>query len=596
MKYFTCVFFVSFLYWTTCKAANIRSAGIGSAASGTNSAVIFPAVNQSATTTRPATVGTHHNHYENKLNIGSSALGKNPVNFIDGDCRNIDNENITATNFVTFNTALATSVHFYEQRRNLIVDALLKSEGDVLCLNEVWYVDDLVMIQQALQSKFPHSFSAVHNDTAIIMEQQTLTKPPCFSITFQTVFKCFLTQCNTSSSRGDQAGCFLQKCNGARLLSEECLTCVLLSGTNTTDVLAKCVNPPPSRKFNAINLPGLALFSKLPLTQRKTQNLLHGVKRLVPRWVLSAELWYVEDLIQIQKALQGNFPHSFSIIHDDAAIIKDKHTLAQPPCASVIFRTTMKCFMTHCNTSRNLIEQAGCFLVTCNASRLLSVECLTCVIISGTHTANVIEKCANTSPSRQFNAFNLPGLALFSKLPLAHRNRQNLIPNVKRLVSRWVLSAEVEKVGRIGCTHFTALMPFSYVDPIVPPLFSSFEEENLNNTLQILDYFKFAKQYILMGDFNQSPLRANVTPTFSDNFNVLRENGLSDPYVDNGGLPTFGRGNPLSIFQDRNLILDHIFHKGFDYISSKRVFDKFIGVKGQSIPLSDHFEYLLHCN
>ncbi|XP_076107678.1 uncharacterized protein LOC143075959 isoform X3 [Mytilus galloprovincialis] len=448
MKYFTCVFFVSFLYWTTCKAANIRSAGIGSAASGTNSVVIFPAVNQSATTTRPATVGTHHNHNENKLNIGSSALGKNPINFIDfgngnnrpdskdGDCRNIDNENITATNFVTFNTALATSVHFYEQRRNLIVDALLKSEGDVLCLNEVWYVDDLVMIQQALQSKFPHSFSAVHNDTSIIMEQQTLTKPPCFSITFQTVFKCFLTQCNTSSSRGDQAGCFLQNCNGARLLSEECLTCVLLSGTNTTDVLAKCVNPPPSRKFNAMNLPGLALFSKLPLTQRKTQNLLPGVKRLVPRWVLSAE---------------------------------------------------------------------------------------------------------------------------------------------------------VEKVGRIGCTHFTALMPFSYVDPIVPPLFSSFEEENLNNTLQILDYFKFAKQYILMGDFNQSPLRANVTPTFSDNYNVLRANGLSDPYVDNGGLPTFGRGNPLSIFQDRNLILDHIFHKGFDYISSKRVFDKFIGVKGQSIPLSDHF-------
>ncbi|VDH94993.1 Hypothetical predicted protein [Mytilus galloprovincialis] len=448
MQCLTCILVFSVLHWTTYEATYVRSAGIGSAASGTNSAVIFPVIKQTVTTTRPVTEGTHINYMQNKFSLGSSATGKNSVNFIDfgngnirpdskdGDCRYFYNEKVTSTNFVTFNTGLGTSVSFYEQRKNLIIEALLQSEADVLCLNE---------------------------------------------------------------------------------------------------------------------------------------------------------LWYVEDLIQIQKALQGNFPHSFSIIHDDAAIIMDKHTLAQPPCASVIFRTTMKCFMTHCNTSRNLTEKAGCFLVTCNASRLLSVECLTCVIISGTHTVNVIEKCANTSPSRQFNAFNLPGLALFSKLPLAHRNRQNLIPNMKRLVSRWVLSAEVEKVGRIGCTHFTALMPFSYVDPVVPPLFSSFEEENLNNTLQILDYFKFAKQYILMGDFNQSPLRANVTPTFSDNYNVLRANGLSDPYVDNGGLPTFGRGNPLSIFQDRNLILDHIFHKGFDYISSKRVFDKFIGVKGQSIPLSDHF-------
>lgn len=146
------------------------------------------------------------------------------------------------------------------------------------------------MIQQALQRKFPHSFSAVHNDSSTIMDQHTLAKPPCSSIIFQTVFQCFLTQCNTSSSRSNQAGCFLHKCNGARSLSEECLTCVLLSGTNTTDVLAMCVSPPPSRQFNAMNLPGLALFSKLPLTQRKTQSLLPGIKRLVPRWVLSAEV------------------------------------------------------------------------------------------------------------------------------------------------------------------------------------------------------------------------------------------------------------------------------------------------------------------
>ncbi|XP_052073206.1 uncharacterized protein LOC127711252 [Mytilus californianus] len=448
MKDFTCILLVSFLNWTTCKAVKIRSAGIGSAASGTNSAVIFPAINQSVTTTRPATEGKHHNNIENKLNIGSSALGKNPVNFIDfgygnkrpdskdGDCRYFDNENITATNFVTFNTGLGTSVRFYEQRKNLIVEALLKSEADVMCLNEVWYVDDLIMLQQALQSKFPHSFSTVHNDTSIIMDQQTLTKPPCFSIIFQTVFKCFLTQCNTFSNRREQAGCLLLTCSAARLLSEECLTCVLLSSTNTTDVIAKCVNPPPSRQFNAMNLPGLVLFSKLPLTQRKIQNLIPGVKRLVPRWVLSAE---------------------------------------------------------------------------------------------------------------------------------------------------------VEKVGKVACTHFTAGLSITYVDPVLPPLFSSFEEENLNNTLQLLEYFKTEKQYVLMGDFNQSPPRANITPSFSDNYKEFMANGLSDPYVDHIGLPTLVPGNLFSNSQNRNKILDHIFHKGFNFQSSERVFDKFIDVNGQRIPLSDHF-------
>lgn len=60
----------------------VRSAGIGSTASGTNSAVIFPAIKQTVTTTRLVTEGTHLNYIESKFSLGSSATGKNSVNFI----------------------------------------------------------------------------------------------------------------------------------------------------------------------------------------------------------------------------------------------------------------------------------------------------------------------------------------------------------------------------------------------------------------------------------------------------------------------------------------------------------------------------------
>ncbi len=62
------------------------------------------------------------------------------------------------TLFVSFNVGLAdTQVDYYSERKQPVIDAINKTEADVLCLQEVWKENDLESFVASLSNKFPHS-------------------------------------------------------------------------------------------------------------------------------------------------------------------------------------------------------------------------------------------------------------------------------------------------------------------------------------------------------------------------------------------------------------------------------------------------------
>ena len=62
------------------------------------------------------------------------------------------------TLFVSFNVGLAdTQVDYYSERKQPVIDAINKTEADVLCLQEVWKEGDLESFIASLSNKFPHN-------------------------------------------------------------------------------------------------------------------------------------------------------------------------------------------------------------------------------------------------------------------------------------------------------------------------------------------------------------------------------------------------------------------------------------------------------
>ena len=72
------------------------------------------------------------------------------------------------TLFVSFNVGLAdTQVDYYSERKQPVIDAINKTEADVICLQEVWKESDLDDFIGALSNKFPHNHYWLQNTNAV---------------------------------------------------------------------------------------------------------------------------------------------------------------------------------------------------------------------------------------------------------------------------------------------------------------------------------------------------------------------------------------------------------------------------------------------
>ncbi|XP_052813172.1 uncharacterized protein LOC128240539 isoform X2 [Mya arenaria] len=162
------------------------------------------------------------------------------------------------------------------ERRGKIVQQLLQSGADLICLQEVIYEEDVQALVDTLRVVYPHSFSSIHSfkdDTIFIND--IFRGPICDPTVLNTLFDCFNQNCPSALESGEvDAGLF--KC-GLEFCAPHFLSLVATSGQDcliclrdTAIGLRNTCSDPASGGLKRINTHGLLLLSKKPLTNRAT--------------------------------------------------------------------------------------------------------------------------------------------------------------------------------------------------------------------------------------------------------------------------------------------------------------------------------------
>ncbi|XP_071153613.1 uncharacterized protein [Mytilus edulis] len=139
---------------------------------------------------------------------------------------------------------------------------------------------------------------------------------------------------------------------------------------------------------------------------------------------------------------------------------------------------------------------------------------------------------------------------------------------------------KIDSVGSVICTHLTHDQSTTYFEPITKDTFSSWAEENASEVQYIIDSNTSKSRFIVMGDLNNGPAipDKNIAAHFEGSYNRLIGSGMQSPYVDMTGKPTFAASSA---------IIDHVMHKGYTAVNSRRILDNDKLVNGDR--LSDHY-------
>jgi endonuclease/exonuclease/phosphatase family metal-dependent hydrolase len=199
-------------------------------------------------------------------------------------------------------------------------------------------------------------------------------------------------------------------------------------------------------------------------------------------------------------------------------------------------------------------------------------------------------------PADLFTYESNTGVMIFSKYPFLKTEVIDLTAN-STLNRRAVLKVDIlpkdfSKSVSVYCTHltanFTTSLPYS-------GKYKSWEEENKFQVIEVIKHIKNNPQpSLLAGDFNcsQENKSAGIDEDWSQNCELLRteleEVKLQFPAC------SFCKANPLTMSEPQNLLLDHIYVNGLDYLPAEiRLNGPYpinFGDKGFELkPLSDHY-------
>ncbi len=168
--------------------------------------------------------------------------------------------------------------------------------------------------------------------------------------------------------------------------------------------------------------------------------------------------------------------------------------------------------------------------------------------------------------------------------------------DISTLNRRQALSAKIQGVGNVLCTHLTANL---VNDAPYAGQFSSWNEENYEQARRLMDHAESLEgPTFIMGDFNTG--RAGFDDSYDleifdemvESFNFISSYGYSNHYVQNDSGCTYCTLNELNDTRTSTQI-DHIFVRGATVIESRREYTKkyLIDTGKQSLEVyaSDHF-------
>ncbi|GFO37525.1 hypothetical protein PoB_006403000 [Plakobranchus ocellatus] len=176
----------------------------------------------------------------------------------------------------TFNAGLAPRVDKYWDRRDLIADALAAEGADVLCLQEMWFEDDMRHVINDLKSMYPHHYSPLHTGKNKLKDDswswfaRSACKASELSAMIFYLLPCAISKgCAKVFSESSEAGlgCVASKCSKTlkdNSIGPNCVSCLVISSSGVLDITDRC-----HKVFGSdlrMNPSGLMVMSKKPLS------------------------------------------------------------------------------------------------------------------------------------------------------------------------------------------------------------------------------------------------------------------------------------------------------------------------------------------
>ena len=106
---------------------------------------------------------------------------------------------------------------------------------------QVWFAEDLHIIAEALKSRYPYTYSYVHDEGGNVPLDGFSTVPPCLDL--GPFADCIIANCSTAGSTYNELiGCAFVHCQPQLVvLSDDCWACIRTSGPGFSDILQRFV-------------------------------------------------------------------------------------------------------------------------------------------------------------------------------------------------------------------------------------------------------------------------------------------------------------------------------------------------------------------
>ena len=166
---------------------------------------------------------------------------------------------------VTYNAGLATGfVPAADSRTPMVADALATLDADIVCLQEVWTVDQVKAVQDATADAYPHSYWP---DTA----QEVMTEPACPDGQADDIVACMEDDCG-GLCPDDLVDCLFERCIIPFInLEPTCARCTMahVGTAEPQEVLETCTTGGIEYTYGGSF--GTAILSTVPLIGTETR-------------------------------------------------------------------------------------------------------------------------------------------------------------------------------------------------------------------------------------------------------------------------------------------------------------------------------------
>ncbi|XP_033753660.1 uncharacterized protein LOC117337021 [Pecten maximus] len=287
------------------------------------------------------------------------------------------------------------------------------------------------------------------------------------------------------------------------------------------------------------------------------------------------EVWYGSDVDRMRKTLGSSISVFTAPLYQETMLWG---WVNAPPCHKAA--KTVACIFLHCASLTSLAALTSCS-VSCGMMTE-SQACISCLTVSGKGALRCFDYLKR-------EAMNVPGVVLLSKRKVNSVKSVFFEPNVKQILRRAYIEAEIEGVGTVICSHTASNIGEEYYEPNLRDVYSSWEEQNLADSRKLTEAARLSNKPLIMGDLNTSPGIPvhNVTADFVGAYNHFLSEGFASPYVAMVGRCTYCLQNPLMHGWNHSHVLDHVFVRDHTVISARRLFVE--NILDENFPMSDHY-------